>query len=100
MKHIFLTSLMALFFVACSYKSTTDSSYGDWSYLKFETKNSVLVSVDGSEFFEAKGGSNVYKIKSGKNRVKVTDKAGNLLYDRDLYIGNQSTYTIDVKGIK
>lgn len=92
MKSMLLSSLVALFLISCSYRSDTIVTMGDYSYLKFDTKRNIIVTVNDAQPFEAKGGNVLYKIKSGKSHVKITDKDGNLIIEKNIYVGNQNTY--------
>ncbi|BCX78927.1 hypothetical protein [Campylobacter sp. 19-13652] len=89
--------LASLALVGCSYKTSVDSNAGDFAYLKFITKSTLDVSVDGAESFKASGGNyRLYKIKSGKSHVKAYAN-GELVIDKDIYVGANSTYTFDVR---
>nr|MBP3724804.1 hypothetical protein [Campylobacter sp.] len=92
MKSMLLSSLVALFLVACSYREDTIVTMGDYSYLKFDTKRNLIVTIDDTQPFEAKGGNRLYRIKSGKSHVKITDTKGNLIIEKNIYVGNQNTY--------
>lgn len=102
MKFISLSKLLGVAFfglvlAGCSYKTSVDSNAGDFSYLKFITKSTLEVSIDGGDSFKASGGNHkLYKIKSGKSSVKAYEN-GKLVIDKEIYVSPNNTYTFDVR---
>ena len=86
-----------LLFSGCGYKEGVAT--GDRAAYLYFTGNTdnVTVSVDGAAAFEVKPGrDNQYKIQPGKHSVRVY-RAGNLIVDRDIYVGDGVAKEIGVQ---
>lgn len=94
MKSIFLSSLLAIFLAACSYKTSTNINLDNYAYIKFPYSKVYDVSINGNASVQIQGGKNsLYEVKSGKNHIVVYEN-GVLVFDKEIYIGNQNTYEI------
>lgn len=94
----FIAALLLLaLFSGCGYKEGVKTE-AQKSFLYFSGNvDAVLVSVDGGAKFPVKPGKdNLYSIPPGKHKVFVT-RDGDIVVERDIYVGNGVAKEIDVR---
>jgi len=81
----------------CGYKEGVATS-AQKSYLYFTGQTEgVSVSIDNGEMFRIEAGvDNQYKIKPGKHDIKIY-QLGNIILDRQVYVGNGISKEIEVQ---
>lgn len=101
--------LLALVLDGCGYKATTTQTR-DTAFLKFSVTNSnnYIVTVNSAHKFKLKacvngeeatpcGNANedvLYEVSSGQLLIVVTDDHGNLIMERNMYVGSGNTVEV------
>lgn len=101
LKKITINLVAALAITGCGYKEGV-STGTQKAYLFFTGHvDQVIVSIDGSSTFKAKTGRDeLYKIEPGKHIVKVMNDAGNVIVEREIYVGSGTSKEIEVHNVK